>query len=161
MKRARLPILGSSAHFTDVIPLSEIDDEAASLTAFACSYSATAKLFRDDISGLEFGLFAVDWNFPQEKIQNEFRVWLERQLRKRAERTTPFSRRGKIKCDAPRSWLKALGAKRLSDIGMTFPQARDYTEKLARMPLYSAKEEWSKAKRFAVDKLRHLFPQSA
>jgi hypothetical protein len=130
--------------------------ESAFLTVLA-SVEDGATIMNEPREHLDFGLFAINWDYPIERLRDAFADWLNREYEKRAPSRPALSRRGKIKADSPRSWLIALGAKRLLDTGRTVNEARKYSMykpliEGGQPPLYSDDAEWSKAKNVIVPK---------
>lgn len=95
----------------------------------------------------EYGFFAIDWNYTDAQLKEEFSKFLRE---KREDRRAAESRQGKNKM---RHHLCALGAKRLLDAGLTAEAAMDYTgavnadSKGDFRPLYGAPRTWYVAKR--------------
>ena len=62
---------------------------------------------------------------------------------------SPKERRGKDQLGMRMAELKALGAFRLLNTGLTACEAMEFTEKANRLPLYTRLERWSTAKKKA------------
>ena len=94
----------------------------------------------------EQGFFAINWNFTNGQLKEEFGKWLRE---KRGDRKPVESERGKNKM---RQYLKALGAKRLLDAGLTVEQAMKHTAQFSKdsTALYDSERGWSKAKNETV-----------
>jgi hypothetical protein len=106
----------------------------------------------------EYGFFAINWDYPDGHLIAEFTKWLKQ---KRGKQPAGGSQRGQNK---QRQHLRALGAKRLLDIGFTAGKAMDYTERFLKdqngnpTPLYDAPRSWSVAKTQIVPRvLEQLF----
>lgn len=154
----------TAGHFTNTFAIDRIALLRDNLLEFAIDYQASAITLHGDASKVEFGMFAVDWNFPRERIEATFAKWLDKRLAERRGQKQRFNERGKLKADFARSWLKALGAKRLLESGLTATEASEYTAANAgeiAEPLFRDKAEWSKAKRDATKRLFAMFPMLA
>jgi hypothetical protein len=115
--------------------------------------------WHDESSQREYGFFAINWNYTDGDLIDEFKKWL---AERRGERRDIESRQGK---DKFRQYLKALGAKRLLDSDFTVANAMEYTERFLKNeegnphPLYESERGWSKAKNETVPTiLKRLFP---
>ena len=123
------------------------------------SWALLDKLMHDETEQREYGFLAVNWNYTNDQLIDEFKKWLDE---KREDRKAVESQQGKAKA---RQYLRALGAKRLLDSGLTVAAAMEYTEKFlkderdAPRPLYESERGWSKAKNETVPSvLKRLFP---
>ncbi len=99
--------------------------------------------FHDETDQREHGFFALNWNYTNGQLIDEFKRWLDE---KRGDnRKAAASRQGESKL---RQHLTALGAKRLLDSGFTVVEAMDYTDsKLGNNKgLYGHESQWSRAK---------------
>jgi hypothetical protein len=119
------------------------------------------RCFHDETNQREYGFFALDWNYTDSHLIEEFKKWL---VAKRGDRRPSESRQGKNKA---RQHLNALGAKRLLDSGFTVAQAMEYTQRFLKdeaghsRPLYDSERGWSKAKNEIVPAvLKLLFSDS-
>ena len=113
----------------------------------------------EDREKREYGFFAINWNYTDGQLIDEFKKWL---AEKRGDRRASASQQGKSK---RRQYLKALGAKRLLDSSFTVPKAMEYTQKFLKDEngnpylLYDSERGWSKAKNETVPAiLKLLFP---
>jgi hypothetical protein len=115
------------------------------------------RCFHGESHQREYGFLAVNWNYTDMCLIARFRKWLGD---KRGDRKATESRQGRTKF---RQHLKALGAKRLLDSGLTVADAIDHTEKIFKDhgspgPLYDSDRAWSKAKNEIVPEvLKRLF----
>lgn len=112
------------------------------------------KCCHDKTDQREHGFFAINWNFTNGELESEFRKWLKE---KRGTRDPSESKRGTNKM---RQYLKALGAKRLLDAGLTVEQAMKHTAQFSKdsTALYDSERGWSKAKNETVPAvLQRLF----
>lgn len=102
------------------------------------------------------GFIALDFDFPDDELMAAFSDWLA-DYRRRGFKPGR-SQRGKTRM---RQHLKALGAKRLLDAGLTVESAQDHTRRLLGEPLYAAQKTWSTAKNSSVPEvLAELFGRS-
>jgi hypothetical protein len=100
------------------------------------------KCFHDEYDQREYGFFAINWNYTDGQLIDEFKKWL---ATKRGDHSPSASQRGRRK---QRLHLRALGAKRLLESGFTVVEAMNYTETILGKdkPLYSNENQWSRAK---------------
>jgi len=124
-------------------------DLAAFAKAGADDYASWVRLdqcFHDETDQREYGFLAINWNHTDGQLVAAFEEWL---ADKRGGRADIESRQGKTK---PRQHLKALGAKRLLEAGLTVTQAVEYTKRFLKdgagnpFPLYDTPRGWAKAK---------------
>lgn len=159
-KDVKIPSLESftmsvALHLTLVRDLAEYS--AAGATSFA-SWRLLDQCFHTEQAQREHGFLAVNWDYTDEVLKEQFAAWL---IEKRGERMATTSEQGKSK---PRPWLKALGAKRLQDAGLSVPDAQVHTMGFLKdkeghpRALYEANRSWSDAKRKTVpETLARLF----
>jgi hypothetical protein len=123
------------------------------------SWALLDKCFHHEADQREHGFIAVNWNYTDGHLVDAFKKWL---ADKRGHRKDVESQQGKAKF---RQYLKALGAKRVLDAGLTVKQAIICTERILKdkqgnpYPLYDSDRGWSKAKNETVPAiLKRLFP---
>lgn len=107
----------------------------------------------------EYGFFAINWSFTDTRLKDEFAKFL---AEKRGDRKDVKNRRGTNKM---RQHLRALGAKRLLEAGLTPNEAYHHTGDLHTgdgenlSPLYGlAPSLWLRAKSKATKVMNGLFP---
>ena len=141
--------------------------ESSPFADFLVSNAAIFKTLTGDADGLEFGYYAIDWNYPDKAIKDALGSWVDAQSRKKqsgvvgkvSNRKAKASRRGLVlKSDRARSLLKALGAVRLRRVksitkAMTVNQSN-------KRPIYGNAKEWSCAEQLVKDGLLRLFPDN-
>lgn len=118
---------------------------AAGATDFA-SWRLLDRRFHTEQAQREHGFLAVNWDYTDDVLREQFRTWLDE---KRGERKAVTSQQGKSK---PRQFLKALGAKRLLDAGLSVPDAQAHTMGFLKdkeghpRALFEAERTWYDAK---------------
>lgn len=118
---------------------------AAGATDFA-SWRLLDECFHTEQAQREHGFLAVNWDYTDDVLKEQFQTWL---AEKRGERKAVTSQQGKSK---PRPFLKALGAKRLLDAGLSVPDAQAHTMRFLTdsegnpCALFEAERTWSDAK---------------
>lgn len=134
---------------------------AAGATDFA-SWRLLDQCFHTEQAQREHGFLAVNWDYTDDVLREQFRTWLDE---KRGERKAVTSQQGKSK---PRQFLKALGAKRLLDAGLSVPDAQAHTMGFLKdkeghpRALFEAERTWSDAKLKTVpEMLTRLFRASS
>lgn len=117
------------------------DYAVAGATDFA-SWRLLDQCFHTEQAQREHGFLAVNWDYTDDVLRKQFRTWLKDKRNKRKALT---SQQGKSR---PRALLKALGAKRLLDAGLSADDARRHTETVlgSGNPLYGDDCVWSRQK---------------
>ena len=162
-KEERIPDIES---FTKSIALNvtlarDLPEYAAAVATDFASWRLLDRCFHTEQAQREHGFLAVNWDYTDDVLSEQFRTWL---IAKRGERKAPTSEQGKSK---PHPWLKALGAKRLLDAGLSVKDAKDHTQKFLKdkeghsCALFEADRSWSDAKLKTVPEiLARLFETS-
>lgn len=110
------------------------------------SWRLLDQCFHTEQAQREHGFLAVNWDYTDNVLEQQFKAWLDESRGKRKSLT---SQQGKSK---PRALLKALGAKRLLDAGLPADDARKHTESVlgSGKPLYGEDCVWSRQKTRSV-----------
>lgn len=93
----------------------------------------------------EVAAFAIDYNLQDKILAKLFKNWVVRRRKDVGYQRQSATGNSATKQD--RADLRALGATRLLDSGLSIEQAREYTRRVSGVPLYRSEGDWSGARR--------------
>ena len=100
---------------------------------------------------VEIAAFEIDFNLRDDTLATRFQRWVE--ARRKEKNYLREDHRGNSQTKQLRKALRALGAVRLLDSGLSIKEAMDYTDKVSGAPLYRHQGDWSEARQTATEAL--------